>query len=423
VEGSQWTIYHRITFINVAELGERIRQVRFDLVHSLDDSYADSFHLNFALPIRWAPSLPVVLYHGTKAEREELQSDIMARKKRKTSEGSSVQGGTDTANAKKLPIVITSYEIAVRDRQFLQKLRVRRRILCMHFSSKTPTRSLRIFTHRTLLQWKYLVVDEGHRLKNFNCRLIRELKALHSENRLLLTGTPLQNNLTELWSLLNFILPDVFDSLENFQSWFDFDEVVEDTQDAEMKAQVEEKVATDLVTKLHAILQPFLLRRLKTDLPNLQIPVKKQVVLYCPFTEAQKVFYDLIKMRDFDYLIQNKGKGATTRNVKIQNIIMQLRKVCNHPFQFDDIFDNFYEEFKKRTSGSEVRHYWRLWSLEKALSLSFPSCLIRSRRPSPERSRLLQRRRPQSPLTRPRHPSQSSSKRLQGANLRPITQE
>lgn len=65
-----------------------------------------------------------------------------------------------------------------------------------------------------------MIVDEGHRIKNLNCKLIKELKSLNTANRLLLTGTPLQNNLAELWSLLNFLLPDIFDDLESFQSWY-----------------------------------------------------------------------------------------------------------------------------------------------------------------------------------------------------------
>lgn len=77
-------------------------------------------------------------------------------------------------------------------------------------------------THRQLFvlfqrfQWKYLIVDEGHRIKNLNCRLVRELKVLPTDNKLLLTGTPLQNNLAELWSLLNFLLPEVFDDLKRY---------------------------------------------------------------------------------------------------------------------------------------------------------------------------------------------------------------
>jgi len=74
--------------------------------------------------------------------------------------------------------------------------------------------------HLQRYRWKYIIVDEGHRIKNLNCKLIRELKSYHSANRLLLTGTPLQNNLSELWSLLNFLLPDIFDDLESFQNWY-----------------------------------------------------------------------------------------------------------------------------------------------------------------------------------------------------------
>lgn len=67
-------------------------------------------------------------------------------------------------------------------------------------------------------QWKYLIVDEGHRIKNLNCRLVRELKRFPTDNKLLLTGTPLQNNLAELWSLLNFLLPEVFDDLKRYDN-------------------------------------------------------------------------------------------------------------------------------------------------------------------------------------------------------------
>ena len=114
----------------------------------------------------------VVLYHGSIDERSKIRS-----KRLKTLNSS-------------FPVIVTSYEIVMNDRKYLQRFR-----------------------------WKYIVVDEGHRLKNLNSRLIRELKAYTSAYRLLLTGTPLQNNLSELWSLLNFLLPDIFDDLESFQRW------------------------------------------------------------------------------------------------------------------------------------------------------------------------------------------------------------
>jgi ATP-dependent DNA helicase len=146
-------------------------------------------------------------------------------------------------------------------------------------------------------------VDEAHRLKNFNCRLIRELRSLRTENRLLLTGTPLQNSLTELWSLLNFILPDIFDSLDNFQSWFDFDEVII-KGDTEGNAVEESKdsISEQLVQKLHNILQPFLLRRLKHDV-ELSLPKKREYILYCPFMPAQKAFYNLLKQHDWKKIV------------------------------------------------------------------------------------------------------------------------
>ena len=126
---------------------------------------------------------------------------------------------------------ITSYEIIIRDIAKIRKI-----------------------------DWKFLIIDEGHRLKNMNCRLIRELKTLADEkscNRLLLTGTPLQNNLTELWSLLNFLLPSIFDDLDSFQSWFDFDFQQEGSDEKVLDGEMKNGV----VTKLHQILRPFLLRR------------------------------------------------------------------------------------------------------------------------------------------------------------------
>jgi ATP-dependent DNA helicase len=121
--------------------------------------------------VRFAPDIPCLLYHGDKTTREGLRKKYFSK----------------SQNSNTFPIVVTSYEIVMNDRKFLSKL-----------------------------QWKFIVIDEGtfvashlisgHRIKNLNCKLIRELKSYNSANRLLLTGTPLQNNLKELWSLLNFIV-------------------------------------------------------------------------------------------------------------------------------------------------------------------------------------------------------------------------
>ncbi|PHZ12069.1 uncharacterized protein RHIMIDRAFT_203115, partial [Rhizopus microsporus ATCC 52813] len=287
---------------------------------------------------RFTPTINVLLYHGTKEERQHMINRKMSKKKETSFE---------------FPVIVTSYEIVMNDRKYLQRY-----------------------------NWKYIVVDEGHRIKNMNCRLIRELKSYASANRLLLTGTPLQNNLAELWSLLNFLLPDIFDDLD----MFDFSDINNKSgQDRIIKEEEEDKI----VTSLHTILKPFLLRRLKTDVEH-SLPKKKEYLLYAPLTQPQKNLYDAIIKRDLrDYLLKRKislpdkeqqDRRATkaidykeksdrqyfaelekknnaqslqeeseaklkraefesavkqVNSLHLQNLVMQLRKVCNHPFLFD----------------------------------------------------------------------------------------
>ena len=131
----------------------------------------------------WTPKINTILYHGSKQDREEMR-----RKRMKM----------QTQKDFNFPVVVTSYEICMNDKKFLAPY-----------------------------QWRYIIVDEGHRLKNMNCKLIQELMTYQSANRLLITGTPLQNNMSELWSLLHFLLPEVFNDLDSFESWFDFSSVLE----------------------------------------------------------------------------------------------------------------------------------------------------------------------------------------------------
>lgn len=313
------------------------------------------------------------MYHGSQEHRAELRSTRLqapahsgvgnvrnARGKKGKAVGTYKKGSNTTET---FPIIITTFEICMRDQPFLSGF-----------------------------QWKFIVVDEGHRLKNLDCRLIRELKSYKSANRMILTGTPLHNNLAELWSLLNFILPDIFDNLDAFQQWFNFDEM-------------ENGGAASLINKgsvvqsLHAILKPFLLRRLKAEVEDL--PPKKEYLLYAPLTQQQKDIYQAILNRNIkQYLIERKvgaalgpGEGVEVRgkrtravnyhieesdhkwlqsleggeetsatndapapeplppsevrrlqtsqaakevgHLRLQNITMQLRKVSSHPFLFD----------------------------------------------------------------------------------------
>ncbi|KAH9880452.1 hypothetical protein IAQ61_000743 [Plenodomus lingam] len=193
---------------------------------------------------KWTPSMPVMLYHGDKKERERLRKTRLRNP------------GTD-----QFPIMVTSYEICMNDRKYL-----------------------------TSFGWQFIIIDEGHRIKNLDCRLIRELQQFQSANRLLITGTPLQNNLTELWSLLHFLLPTVFDKLSTFESWFDFSGLKDKSS---YESLLSEERQQYLVKSLHAILKPFLLRRVKTDVESL-MPKKREYVLYAPLTTMQRELYQAI---------------------------------------------------------------------------------------------------------------------------------
>ncbi|XP_073296404.1 ATP-dependent DNA helicase DDM1-like [Primulina huaijiensis] len=241
---------------------------------------------------RFAPSLDAIIYHGDKKERAEIVRKYMPR--------------TIGPN---FPIIITSYEVALSDAR----------------------RHLRHYG------WKYLVVDEGHRLKNSKCKLVKELKQVSVENKLLLTGTPLQNNLAELWSLLNFILPDIFSSHEEFESWFDFSGKCNNEED---KEQLEEKRRAQVVAKLHAILRPFLLRRMKADVEHM-LPLKKEIILYATLTEHQKNFQDHLVNRTFEsHLRERTDTAHNGMKGRLNNLMVQLRKNCNHPDLLESSFDS-----------------------------------------------------------------------------------
>jgi ATP-dependent DNA helicase len=119
---------------------------------------------------------------------------------------------------------------------------------------------------------------------------MKDVQSLQSSNRLLITGTPLQNNLSELWALLHFLMPEVFDKLDAFESWFDFSEVKSKLSYDQIFSEERKKA---LVGKLHDILKPFLLRRLKSDVEKM-MPKKREYVLYAPMTQMQRELYQAI---------------------------------------------------------------------------------------------------------------------------------
>ncbi|KAG0455636.1 hypothetical protein HPP92_024928 [Vanilla planifolia] len=250
---------------------------------------------------RFVPSMKSIIYHGSRAERAELRRKFM-----------SMKIGPD------FPLVVTSYEVVLNDAKALARY-----------------------------SWKYVVVDEGHRLKNMNCKLLRELKRLPIENKLLLTGTPLQNNLAELWSLLNFILPDIFQSHEEFESWFDLSGRCNIEMEQEESV---EKRRVQIVSKLHSILRPFLLRRIKADVEQM-LPRKKEIILYANMTEHQKNIQEhLLNESLGKYLEETATTGVQKPGMKgkLNNLLMQLRKNCNHPDLLQSAYDGsfFYPSIK-----------------------------------------------------------------------------
>nr|KAF6360699.1 SWI/SNF related, matrix associated, actin dependent regulator of chromatin, subfamily a, member 1 [Myotis myotis] len=215
---------------------------------------------------RWVPSLRVICFVGDKDARAAFIRDEM------------MPGEWD--------VCVTSYEMVIKEKSVFKKF-----------------------------HWRYLVIDEAHRIKNEKSKLSEIVREFKSTNRLLLTGTPLQNNLHELWALLNFLLPDAFNSAEDFDSWFDTKNCLGDQK---------------LVERLHAVLKPFLLRRIKTDVEK-SLPPKKEIKIYLGLSKMQREWYTKILMKDIDVL----NSAGKMDKMRLLNILMQLRKCCNHPYLFD----------------------------------------------------------------------------------------
>ncbi|TMW59997.1 hypothetical protein Poli38472_000039 [Pythium oligandrum] len=214
---------------------------------------------------RWCPAIRAFKFMGSKDERAVQRETVVKQN---------------------FDAIVCSYEVAIIERAILQKIK-----------------------------WKYLLIDEAHRVKNENSKLSRVVREFKVEHRLLITGTPLQNNLHELWALLNFLLPDVFTDSEDFDTWFNVDE---------------EQGQENVIKKLHTILRPFLLRRLKKDVA-VSLPPKIETKLYVGLSEMQRHWYMKILHRDAAHL---NAIGGSDR-VRLLNILMQLRKVCNHPYLFE----------------------------------------------------------------------------------------
>ncbi len=162
---------------------------------------------------------------------------------------------------------------------------------------------------------------QAHRLKNPKCRLVKDLNADYTaKRRIALTGTPLQNDLPELWALLNFLHPAIFNSVDNFEKWFAAPFSNLGSTAIEKDLEVDEEMKFLIIERLHSILRPFLLRRIKSEVES-QLPDKIEKVLRCDMSALQRLLYNKL--------------GA--KQLGLHNQMIQYRKACNHPLLFHPV--------------------------------------------------------------------------------------
>ena len=234
---------------------------------------------------RFVPDLKVLPYWGSAKERKVLRKtwDRKHITYRKESE---------------FHVLVTSYQLVVQDAAYFQKMR-----------------------------WQYMVLDEAQAIKSSQSSRWKSLLGFHCRNRLLLTGTPIQNNMQELWALLHFIMPSLFDSHDEFSDWF--------SKDIESHAQSNTKLNEDQLKRLHMILKPFMLRRIKKHVQK-ELGDKVELDVFCDLTYRQRAYYTNLRNKiSIMDLIEKAAGGDDQDTATLMNLVMQFRKVCNHPDLFE----------------------------------------------------------------------------------------
>eukprot|EP00767_Chilomastix_cuspidata_P003568 gnl/Chilomastix_cuspidata/369.p1 GENE.gnl/Chilomastix_cuspidata/369~~gnl/Chilomastix_cuspidata/369.p1 ORF type:complete len:2479 (+),score=1000.07 gnl/Chilomastix_cuspidata/369:1910-9346(+) len=228
---------------------------------------------------KWAPDLNVVVYTGSKKSRDLIrQYEFTSR----------VTLGGQNIEVHKFHVLLTNPELAAR---------------CLDEINR--------------FQWRLLVIDEAHSLKNSRSQRYRKLMTVRTESKILITGTPAQNTLSELWALLHFLHPDRFASLRAWEDRYG---------NPENPTQVEEIIK---------IIQPYFIRRTKKDVEK-DLPPKIERILRVGTSALQKRYYKWILSKNYEQL----AKGSRGSKVSLLNIVAQLKKVCNHPYLFPFIREN-----------------------------------------------------------------------------------
>ena len=185
---------------------------------------------------------------------------------------------------------------------------------------------------KTNIVWRYLILDEGHKVKNEETLISQSMRRIQRQGVVLLTGTPIQNNLRELYALLNFLYPDVFTDGSLFDSAFNL---------------VKNTVDDSRLSQAHYLLRPFMLRRVKDEV-EVKLPPRMEIRVDCPMTKMQTFWYRSLLLRESAALIDQPGSSSAAAASsssaqptqesykKLMNLLLQLRKCCNHPFMFPD---------------------------------------------------------------------------------------
>ncbi|CAH8438016.1 unnamed protein product [Schistosoma intercalatum] len=339
---------------------------------------------------KFLPAFRLVPYWGTPTERKVLRrfwSSTRSSNAESFDESGDINPGQAGTKDSQLHVVITSYQVVLQDAKFINKT-----------------------------AWSYIVLDEAHAIKSTSSLRWKILLSFKCRNRLLLTGTPIQNTMQELWALLHFIMPTLFDSHDEFANWF--------SRDIESQASVTartggggaagggsivsssgtgslitSKLNENQLSRLHLILKPFMLRRTKTEVEH-EISTKTEIMLYCPLSHRQQILYERlrskIRLEDLSSIMSANGisdsfssnldntnalSSSSSATAHLINLVMQLRKVCNHPDlwerrdvrfscitgQMEPNSCRFYNSDIKYNAYNNNRNQYAMWRLPNLL--------------------------------------------------------
>ena len=195
-------------------------------------------------------------------------------------------------------VLVTSYQLVVSDEKYFQRVK-----------------------------WQYMILDEAQAIKSSSSIRWKTLLGFNCRNRLLLTGTPVQNSMQELWALLHFIMPSLFDSHDEFSEWF--------SKDIESHAEQKGTLNEHQLRRLHMILKPFMLRRIKKNVQN-ELGDKIEIDVFCDLSARQKMLYRGLRANISVAELMDRATSNDEAGLKsLMNLVMQFRKVCNHPELFE----------------------------------------------------------------------------------------